>query len=635
MFRKKVNKKIINLVSICLLLAIPLASLAESSPPMITLFTPSDSVTYNTRRILVFGKVNGTGSQVKEVSVNGKSASVTLGDKLSPNVINFSGEVIFDSDGEKKISVFAKDTSNNTTELSVKIFIDTISPEVTQLLEPSDDQPSDQSKITIVADGTGSNIASILINSVLQALPTQSDQIDLTSFVKNVPINIIVVDSAGNKSELNIPNPQADDTVSPDLSILTPLSGQIFDTTSEITLQVEVVDDVAVKGVFANGVKLSKSGDDIYSGNLKLDVGDNILTVKAVDTSNNESTRSIVVSYIPKELKPEELQIGKLTVTLPPVVENLNTALIEKFTQITTGNGKLIDLASVGSIEISNPPLVPDGASADIKVPEVEGLEIPLAPEGKVEVPKGFSFASSVEFSEDETHKSIVSEEEKEKQNVAILTDSTARAFIVGFAFLRDVEPGSSTGNRKFRFQTTDGKPQNLITTFTVPADASIGNAKVSIIGTNESLATISLRIAPSKEVTVGKRRIAKPQILEPINASIKKSASELKLVIKGKNLVGKIAIIDGKLQKLLSKAKFFTNVTFVPNDGIHIKTLKVLKNKIVLTAKLGSDLKPGVKLFNIITPKGADIGGIVFGDSIVDGKLETTNKPEDLILRH
>ena len=88
------------------------------------------------------------------------------------------------------------------------------------------------------------------------------------------------------------------------------------------------------------------------------------------------------------------------------------------------------------------------------------------------------------------------------------------------------------------------------------------------------------------------------------------------------------------RLEKLIGKTNFFTNVTFVPPEGIKIKSIKVRKNSVNITAEISDDIEPGIKLFNIITPKGADIGAIIFPDLLVDGKLETTVTPEELILK-
>lgn len=127
------------------------------------------------------------------------------------------------------------------------------------------------------------------------------------------------------------------------------------------------------------------------------------------------------------------------------------------------------------------------------------------------------------------------------------------------------------------------------------------------------------------------------PQIRNPINAYLVKSEEgkiQLKLTIKGRNFIGKIAIIDGKLQKLVDQAGFYTNVTFVPNSGIEIKEFTVSSgNEISLTAEIKDDVTGGIKFFNVITPKGIDAGAIIFPEQLSEGKLEATDNLGELLL--
>lgn len=446
-------------------------------------------------------------------------------------------------------------------------------------------------------------------------------------------IGFLFVFTVISKADTLIPNTSVTDKIPPVINIKSPPNGQMLEDEATVQVMFTVTDDVAVDDVFLNGDLILPSGNGQYFGNLDLVPGENLIFVDAFDTSDNESSTFIIVTYLPPysdddDASDEDNQ-EKAVITLPEEIEDLNSELINQFIDIVANKGE--DLDSFTSVEIANPPVIPEGDEAMIDVPEIEGLQAEI-PEGPQEIPKGFSFATSVNFIDGGENINTTDEDKKEQKSV-VLIDSAGHTFIVGFGFLKDITGDNLARNKNHRFQTTGGNPLELVTTFTVPGDAKEGNATVSVLSKNEALATISLKITPSKDVKVKQRIIGKPKIAEPIDAAIKKSGKELMLTIKGKNFVGHIATIDGKLQKLLSKTKFLTNVTFVPSDGIKIKKFKLLKNKIVLTAKLENNINPGTKLFNVITPKGATIGGIVFPDPIKNGILETTASPERLIL--
>ena len=48
---------------------------------------------------------------------------------------------------------------------------------------------------------------------------------------------------------------------------------------------------------------------------------------------------------------------------------------------------------------------------------------------------------------------------------------------------------------------------------------------------------------------------------------------------------------------------------------------------------EINENIEPGIKLFNVLTPSGADIGAIIFPDPISDGLIQTTTTPEEFIL--
>ena len=352
-----------------------------------------------------------------------------------------------------------------------------------------------------------------------------------------------------------------------------------------------------------------------------------------VDSNGNESDLELSLTLLSDfdTQTNENLPNSKEIIELPEDVESLGDGLIMEFNDLKEEDPNF-DITSVGSVEILNPPFIPDGEDASVEIPQTNGLD---AMSDEQEVPQGFSFASDITFRQADL--TTLTEENLSNQNTVVLTDSSGRSFLVGLGFFDGVTPLESRKARlkskSFKFQTTEGDLLKLITTITIPSDASEGDATVSVINGDNSLATIDLKILRSKDVTVKGQDIGKPQINAPVTAEIKSSGRKLILKIPGDNFITKIASIDGQIEKLIGKAKFFTNVTFAPDTGITIKKLSVKKKSIVLTAKIEGSLTSGLKLFNVITPKGSDIGAITIPDPIEDGEIEATENTEDLIL--
>ncbi len=616
---------------------IGIVAVVDNVIPEITILSPQDLKVFNTTRILVLGKADGTGSQIESVTVNGKPAILNSGNVSSSNIVNFSVDIEFSNNGNNEIKIIAKDKANNTNEKIVKVAIDTINPTIIANVEAID---KNQFKVTGTANGTGSSISSILINNILTTF-TENQEVVFSSTTNTQPVKIIVSDKAGNKNELTIANSQAQDKTPPVINIATPTNGQVFKDKNNIQVLFTVTDDTSIRQVLFNDM-VSTSANSNYSESIVLKPGQNLVSISATDINDNSSSTKIIVVYAVPEEKTNTTNISttnsepskeKEVISLPNDFKDLGTALIDQFSDLAEG-GKLVDIGSTLSVEVANPPPIPEGKAASIDIPSIRGIQdsVPGKPQ---DIPKGFSLATSINFSGSESDTEQITDEEKNSQNVALLVDSRGRAFIVGFAFFKKPNKNSLLQPlRTYRFQTTEGEPLELITTFTVPGDATEGDVQVSIINKSKSLATIPLRIGPSKDVKVGKKNIGQPQIKDPVVATLQKSGRELLLRVQGNNFIGKIATIDGKLERLIGKANSFTNVTFTTGDGIKIKRLKLLNNKsFLLIAELDKDFKGGVRFFNVITPKGADIGGIVFPEKSTNGKLQTTTSPVSLIL--
>jgi len=600
---------------------------ADTIEPAISILSPLDSRAVNSKRVRVVGKVNGTGSSVKEVLINGQMANLTIDTKsLTPNFFTFSTNLTFSTDGEQSISISAEDDAGNKSTKTLTILLDTKLP----LLTANATQATNGFNVSGSVDGTGSEVISILVNSEPVTF-AKGEKVDFFVTVEDSPIDIVVQDRAGNRAELDI-NPLSLNPNSPQIVITSPGNGEVFTESSTINVIFTVKDDDQIKEVFLNDESIPVSASGSYNQTIELDPGRNRIIVEATDINDNISTAEVVVSFISDDTEsgsgdglPDDIEV----INIPEDFEDLTVSLVDEFNKLSDANPDF-DISSTGAVEISNLPPISNGDDATVELPSIMGLD-PGGESTLFIVPQGFTFASNVNFNGGPIIQ--VNNSDINSSRPVILRDSSGRTFLVGFAYLRNV-PLQARNKRNYRFQTTEGDPLDLVTTITIPSDANAGDAKISIIGDGtESLADIKLQVVESPDVKVGENTVGKPQVNDPIQATIKNSGKKLILTIPGENFIRKSATIDGQLEKLLGKANFLTNVTFVPSEGINIRKIKVKKTVITVTAQITSTVEAGIKLFNVITPKGADVAGIVFPDTLTDGELETTTKPEELIL--
>ena len=253
------------------------------------------------------------------------------------------------------------------------------------------------------------------------------------------------------------------------------------------------------------------------------------------------------------------------------------------------------------------------------------------------EIPKGSTVALDASVTNSRSRTTETIEELGKEINSAVLIDNEGNKFDVGI--ILPIVPNNNPLSDKNKFKSVENEILDLTAIIEVPITAATGDAKVLILSGDQQLSTIKLKIISPQEVKIGKKKIFKPQIRDPISAQLAKTNErkmQLIMKIRGKNFIGRIAIIDGQLQKLIDKSQFFTNITFVPNEGIKIKEFRVLNSEeIVLTADIADDITPGIKFFNVITPRGIDAGAIIFPDSLAEGVLETTSNLKSIILNN
>ncbi len=644
-------------------------SVNDNLPPTINITAPQSSFFYNTLRIAVRGIVNGTGSDIKGVTVNGATATLSANNTTS-NISNFAHDLIFDNDGQKEITINAEDTGNNTVSTSTKVTIDTINPELTVEVTQTG-----ENNFTVkgTGKGTGSPVHAVTINGnpIEIMIETGVEDISFNTNITNLPIEIEITDKAGNSTSRVIT--KANRSI-PEVTIIEPSNGATINNNT-ITVKVKIAEPAGlpIKRLLLNekpnlltslpntlgltpitfspNIGSNTNEQDIsimsqnrartvsdFTTNITLIPGENLIKVSASNEEDNESTSIIKVTYIP-EGTGVNIFGDVVTLNVPPDSSIINEIIN---TPIPEGqDGGLVIDPIITPIEIANPPAVTNTDLGEVSsLPRLTGLEVTSESKG-LEIPTGCSLA--VEVYPQNGDVNIEKELLNERFSTLIIT-SNGMTFIGGFAFFSEVDRDSNV--KRFYYNTNDGKSYTLVTTLGIPEFITIGEGNIAILNGRDTLVTIPLTIKEETIVLKGKgnkkTEVNAPILREPINATIKRidtSAPRLVLKLNVKNILKRFAIVNGKPFKLTNKNEFFTSVNYVPSQNIQEKRLSIVvdqqtkKKKVILRSEINTNIKPGLKLFNIATPKCADIGAIDIPETLIKGRIKTSSRAADLIL--
>jgi hypothetical protein len=212
--------------------------------------------------------------------------------------------------------------------------IDTIAP-VLSVTEPGSSEIVTDLK-TFCIKGLVEPEAKVLVNGKEAVL--SSNSFEWSSCIELQPgentIKIEVSDKASNtvKKEIKV---TLSDTLPPELIINSPLDN--YETNENtITVSGTATDkESGISKVNVNGISVTVSSSGSFSTKLNLTEGNNRITVIAIDNSENQTTKTINVTYS-KQVKMIILQIGNSTFTVngvsnnldsPPIIKNSRTLL--------------------------------------------------------------------------------------------------------------------------------------------------------------------------------------------------------------------------------------------------------------------------------------------------------------------
>ncbi len=591
--------------------------------------------------ITVSGSANGTGSPVFSVTLNDDVLSITPTDGEKPDeIVTFNRKISFD---DFPIMIKAVDKAGNIGKETLA-GVDKQAPVVT-ILQPQNGavitsdtvdlvirvthpDPNRQlrgltlnnrdykEKFTKTTGTIASETTSTYPFTPFPPFPPESSFSDGSSFPTGSP--------SSDESQLPAGSPSPNESPSPDES---ESSGESHIGNRE-------------------NVRFESFGNT-YTTTISLLNGNNLLSVGAEDDFGNQALNSITITYSPSSSSSSSSSGSttsstsssssssssgntEIIINIPP-----NEDIIGSYLNENPPGEPLVYLPTTNTIEITPIPIQLTDIGRIFNIPDVPGLQIKQEENSSIEIPANCSFATEIRPRDG---KLIIENSLLDERFATILVDKSGRTFVVGFAFFSELDPISE----ELIFESQSGKPLTLVTSISIPKSAVNGPASLAVLSDRDTIVSVPLIIDSETLVFTGKKnRLAKnPTIKDPIRAKIKridKPSPRLVVSVKVKNIIGRFANINSVPTKA-NRNGYLTNLNYVPKQGIEQQRLKLIQDennnkKVILRSEINTNIKPGLRLFNIATPKCADIGAVEIPEKLVKGRVKSSNRAVDLIL--
>jgi len=318
----------------------------DNEPPELTISTPYEGDIFSSSPIQVMGSVKD--ESPVEITVNDVSLSIT-----DEGFNSFSAAIGL-NEGQNNIIIEATDSHDNTSSLSLNVFLDTAPPTIHNISTPSSPTNTDRVMMT----GNTESGARIKITGgaeVFSATASELGNFEVSVFLKENAENRLKIhaqDKAGHKSAEHLLT-VIHDSEPPQISITTPAVGTILPSKS-ITVTGKVKDIssiflilIRVNGQIVNEQGVSLSQDDQFSQSLELPEGENTITIEAKDEANNQNIASIPVTV---EIPSDDIDPPLITIISPQAGSYHNQAPIQI-------KGSVIDAHPISYIHINGVPL--------------------------------------------------------------------------------------------------------------------------------------------------------------------------------------------------------------------------------------------------------------------------------------
>ncbi|MGE5430042.1 MAG: caspase family protein [Syntrophomonadaceae bacterium] len=273
----------------------------DVTPPEIILREPmvnnGDEITANSSRLMLSGQVKDSGP-IKSLRLNEQMLTLSEGN-------SFSQEYTLE-EGLNSFLLTATDYNNNSSSITFSInYIAKNEPPSISVLEPlpgSNNEASVKEKSTVVrvnvSDKDG--IKEVSINKLKARLLGKSEyyiNLNLNSGIN--PVTIVATDKKGASSDYNFSIVTRIDKQGPTIKITEPLVSRgikVVRKSETVMVKGKAEDESGVHEVSINNIKAQLEPDGSFSLNMFLQVGDNKLTVKAIDKGLNATIDTFTIT---------------------------------------------------------------------------------------------------------------------------------------------------------------------------------------------------------------------------------------------------------------------------------------------------------------------------------------------------
>ncbi len=263
----------------------------DSTPPMITIGSPSNGAILGTTSVTLAGSVTDDCGSTVESTPAGVSATLAAG--TSP----VSGTVPLLVEGENILSLSATDAAGNAGGTSIMVIRDTIPPAI-EVLTPPEGAILGIAPAGLTIRVTDATATSVVFGGNSASVAAGGGQVsgDVSLDEGFNSIAITATDAAGNTASVD--HPLLLDLTAPVVMIQSPLNGECFGPGDSPIAVVASVDDLTATQVASTPAGVTASlpaGGGLVSGAVQLSEGTNTITVSATDDVSRTGSASIAV----------------------------------------------------------------------------------------------------------------------------------------------------------------------------------------------------------------------------------------------------------------------------------------------------------------------------------------------------
>lgn len=305
----------------------------DTTPPNLTVTAPADSLLTRDTSVAVTGSV--ADRTATTVTVAGQAATLDGSGGWSA-----TAPLV---EGANSITVVATDGGGNTTDATRIVMRDHTSPALS-VSAPVDGLVTKDTAVTVSGTAVDPNGVEVSLNGVPLILGTGGTFTGTQALTEGVNyVSIVAEDAVGNN--VTVMRSVIRDTEAPVLTVTEPLDGA---TTEADTILVHgTVTDATAVTVTADGVTLGVDADGAFGAKIALAIGENTLTVTAIDAAANDASvvRTVIRSPIDTAPPPDP------AIVATPIDPTVTTGLASSTAFLYTGADPIQTGVAPGTIE--------------------------------------------------------------------------------------------------------------------------------------------------------------------------------------------------------------------------------------------------------------------------------------------